>query len=228
MCSNTRGPAMVPSLVTCPIRNTVTPLLFASSRRRAAHSRTCEIEPAADSISGRVMVWIESMITRVGLVSSMCLKICARLVSVTSSRRLGNLGLPLLSFSARRSARILIWRSDSSPETYNTVCFPASSIAICSVRVLLPMPGSPPIKTTEPGTIPPPNTRANSSIGSGRRSSGRLSISESECTLEEPVSPRVARADFSGSASTISSIIESQLSQPGQRPKARELTFPQT
>ena len=28
--------------------------------------------------------------------------------------------------------------------------------------VLLPMPGSPPSKTTDPGTIPPPRTRSNS------------------------------------------------------------------
>ena len=28
--------------------------------------------------------------------------------------------------------------------------------------VLLPMPGSPPIKTTDPGTIPPPRTLSNS------------------------------------------------------------------
>jgi len=228
MCSKTRGPAIVPSLVTCPIRNTVTPLLFASSRRRAAHSLTCEIDPAADSMSGRVMVWIESMITSIGLVSSMCFRICARLVSVTSSKRAGRLRRPSCSFSASRSARILICRSDSSPETYRTVWLTAICIAICSVSVLLPMPGSPPISTTEPGTIPPPKTRANSSIGSGRRSSCLPSIAASGCTFEVPVSPRTARADFSVSASTISSIMESQLSQPGQRPKARELTFPQT
>jgi len=28
--------------------------------------------------------------------------------------------------------------------------------------VLLPIPGSPPSKTTDPGTIPPPRTRSNS------------------------------------------------------------------
>ena len=33
------------------------------------------------------------------------------------------------------------------------------------------MPGSPPTSTIEPGTTPPPSTRANSPIGSGRRSS---------------------------------------------------------
>ena len=43
--------------------------------------------------------------------------------------------------------------------------------------MLLPMPGSPPTKVTEPGTTPPPNTRSSSSIpvGSGRPTCGSIS-----------------------------------------------------
>ena len=37
-------------------------------------------------------------------------------------------------------------------------------------KVLLPMPGSPLISTTEPGTMPPPSTRLNSPMGTGIRS----------------------------------------------------------
>src|SRR5580658_6332938 len=37
-------------------------------------------------------------------------------------------------------------------------------LATCSSSVDLPIPGSPPTSTTEPGTIPPPSTRSNSSI----------------------------------------------------------------
>ena len=35
-------------------------------------------------------------------------------------------------------------------------------IEICSINVDFPIPGSPDIKITEPGTIPPPSTRFNS------------------------------------------------------------------
>ena len=42
---------------------------------------------------------------------------------------------------------------------------------ICSINVDLPIPGSPPIKTSDPGTIPPPKTRFNSSDLVGIRSS---------------------------------------------------------
>ncbi len=34
----------------------------------------------------------------------------------------------------------------------------------------MPIPGSPPMSTTEPGTIPPPNTRLSSPMGTGMRS----------------------------------------------------------
>ena len=35
-------------------------------------------------------------------------------------------------------------------------------MALCNSRVLFPIPGSPPTRTREPGTNPPPNTRSNS------------------------------------------------------------------
>ncbi len=38
----------------------------------------------------------------------------------------------------------------------------ASAAQTCSSRVDLPMPGSPPINSAEPGTKPPPVTRSNS------------------------------------------------------------------
>ncbi len=45
------------------------------------------------------------------------------------------------------------------------------STATCSINVDLPMPGSPPNSTIEPGTMPPPSTRANSVMLNGQRSS---------------------------------------------------------
>ena len=41
--------------------------------------------------------------------------------------------------------------------------------ATCKITVDLPIPGSPPIKTTEPFTIPPPNTWSNSLIPVAKR-----------------------------------------------------------
>jgi len=93
------------------------PLDLASSRKRAAHSRTWEIEPAEDSISGRVMVWMESITTSVGLTLWMCENTNARFVSVTKYKFLGRAASPAAFFTARRLARIFTWRSDSSPET---------------------------------------------------------------------------------------------------------------
>ena len=43
------------------------------------------------------------------------------------------------------------------------VFFSGNLRTVCSTRVDFPIPGSPPSKTSEPGTRPPPNTRFNSS-----------------------------------------------------------------
>jgi len=48
----------------------------------------------------------------------------------------------------------------------------ASVAAACSMRVDLPMPGSPPTSTTEAGTNPPPSTRSSSAIFTTARGGG--------------------------------------------------------
>lgn len=65
--------------------------------------------------------------------------------------------------SWRRSlmALSLIWRGDSSPDTYK-VRKPLLLRGICRARVDLPMPGSPPRSIMDPGTIPPPRIRSTS------------------------------------------------------------------
>src|SRR5712671_7572457 len=62
-----------------------------------------------------------------------------------------------------RPARSRIWPGASPPDTYS-VGTPACSsrAAHCSSSVDLPMPGSPPTSTTDPGTMPPPSTKSNS------------------------------------------------------------------
>ena len=65
-CSSTRGPASVPSLVTCPIRISAAPRLLAVAASSAADSRTCATEPGADSTRSVASVWIESTSTTAG------------------------------------------------------------------------------------------------------------------------------------------------------------------
>ena len=88
-----------------------------------------------------------------GSKSIKCLKICCVLVSVKIYK--------LAGLVLNRSARNFICCSDSSPVTYKTLG-PCNDSATCSNNVDLPIPGSPPMSTKLPGTIPPPNTRLNS------------------------------------------------------------------
>ena len=96
--------------------------------------------------------------------STRCLKIDCVFVSVRIYKE--------SDFADKRSALSLICCSDSSPVTYKTRVW-VKERATCNNKVDFPMPGSPPIKTKEPGTIPPPKTRLNS--GSEQVSLGRFS-----------------------------------------------------
>ena len=60
MCSSILGPAMAPSLVTCPTRKMAVPLSLHRRMSKLVHSRIWLTEPGALAISGRYMVWMES------------------------------------------------------------------------------------------------------------------------------------------------------------------------
>ena len=62
----------------------------------------------------------------------------------------------------RRRARMATCCCDSSPVTYSAGMRSAMAQRVCKRMVDLPMPGSPPISTTEPSTRPPPRTRSSS------------------------------------------------------------------
>ena len=64
---------------------------------------------------------------------------------------------------------------------YRVVCkfFTAIFVALCNSRVLFPIPGSPPTRTREPGTNPPPSTRSNSEYP--------LAIRSKSCSLSEAI-----------------------------------------
>ena len=99
----------------------------------------------------------------------------------------------------------------SSPVTYSTfICADKASTA-CSNKVLLPMPGSPPISTTAPSTMPPPSTRSSSSCPVGVRAISAASISLSVATgwLRARAWKRVLRvAGPAGSAIVSSSVFQ--------------------
>ena len=162
MCSSVFGPATAPPLVTWPTRNTATPASFAKRWSRAAHSRTWPTLPGAPSRSGEYTVWMESTKSADGRLSA------ARASTVSSSVSPRNVTSP--AGSARRSARMRTCAADSSPDTYSAplpACWRRA--ATWRSRVLLPMPGSPPTSTTEPGTTPPPSTKSNSPRPVGQR-----------------------------------------------------------
>jgi hypothetical protein len=64
MCSSTRGPAMLPSLVTCPTSISAKPCVFAARISSNAAARTCVTLPGAESTPSVHIVWIESITTK--------------------------------------------------------------------------------------------------------------------------------------------------------------------
>ena len=62
------------------------------------------------------------------------------------------------------SALIFTCSADSSPDTYKTFPVPVILSQSSRISVDLPIPGSPPKRTKEPFTKPPPKTRFNSPI----------------------------------------------------------------
>ena len=133
---------------------------------------------------------MESITTRSGFFSSMTETALSS--SVSHRRKKSGPKSPILM------ALILICFSDSSPETYRTV-FPVSETARAACRriVDLPMPGSPPTKTRDPVTTPPPSTLSNSASPLDILCSSVSSISESLTPREgapakEPPAPEEA------------------------------------
>src|SRR6266568_174834 len=198
MCSRVLGPAMPPPLVTCPTSSTAGPASLANRIKQAAHSRTCPTLPGAPSSSSVYVVWIESSsTTRAPSAAAWC--------TIASSRVSPSTWM-LPASSVSRSARRRSWSGDSSPETYS-VGIPAvsSRAAHCIKRVDFPMPGSPPTRVTEPGTIPPPSTKSNSARPvfqrststpprAHRRMGGRPDAAESLLTARPPDRPTASSA----------------------------------
>ena len=146
MCSSVFGPAMPPPLVTCPTTNTAVPLSLAKRMRRAAHSRTWPTLPGAPSRSRG-----EHRLDRVDdqhgrrALPPRWRGPSREFVSLSSVDVAGVLAEPVgaqLDLERRSPRRRRRARSGRA------LC---SRAATWSSSVDLPMPGSPPTSTIEPG-----------------------------------------------------------------------------
>src|SRR3954470_12574059 len=96
--------------------------------------------------------------------------------------------------------------------------------AACSSSVDLPMPGSPPIRTRDPGTTPPPRTRSNSPMPVESRSETTVSMSSYNrgpaVAASEYLDPAAAAAAPAPATAGVarSSTREFQAPQSAQRP----------
>src|SRR5918992_1480878 len=184
-CSSTRGPASDPSFVTWPTRRVAIPRSFATRMTRPATSRTWPTEPGAPLRAGSYRTCTESITHASGRSASSVASTASRSVSAT----IGTPSAPLPS----RSARSFTCAADSSPDTYSTSRPAAARLPSAPVvSVDLPIPGNPPIRTSEPGTRPPPSTRSSSPMPVRRRWMAGASTSASR-TGRRAWPPRTAR-----------------------------------
>src|SRR4051794_8401190 len=145
------------------------PFGFASSMSRSVAPRTWPTLPAAPSRSSTVAVWMEST-TRSAGAGDPAATSAIRSTDDSAATRMAPAGPPR---RPRRSARRRTCAADSSPVAYRIRSGPtvaATPAAAWRSNVDLPIPGSPPTRTTEPGTSPPPSTRSSSAIPIGTRS----------------------------------------------------------
>ena len=93
-----------------------------------------------------------------------------RMLSSAFSRLVSLSRSSVSELSPSRSQRNLTCEQLSSAERYKTVCSLDRCAATCVKRVDLPMPGSPPTRTSEPRTMPPPSTTSSSAMPEETRS----------------------------------------------------------
>ena len=189
--------------------NTGTLRLLPHCIRRDVHSRTWDTLPADDPISSTATVWIESTISREGS-SSVAV---ARIASRSVAERMWTWA----SWTPSRSARSRIWCALSSAETYSTgAAAVPNPAAACRTSVDFPIPGSPPMSASVPGTRPPPSTRSSSEMGTGIRVTPLAPSNASGCGFS---ALRLARSAGAARRSSIVSTIEFHAPQPGHLPR---------
>ena len=123
------------------------------------------------------------------------------------------------------SALIFTCLTDSSPVTYSVFNSGLCS-GSCRERVLLPMPGSPPMSTREPFTMPPPSRRSTSAEPRETLSSTVVETSFSGMGLREPPGTAMAVA-LEPPVTTSFSTMVFHSPQAGHRPIHLEYSLPQ-
>ena len=183
---------------------TAMPSPLASSIKRRADSRTWPTDPAGPSSSSTVTDWIESTTRTPGRPSRV--RAVMRPTSFSATTRIRSPTVP--SSSPSRPARSRTCPADSSPLAYRTSpAVAVSPAAAWSSRVDLPIPGSPPSSTTDPGTSPPPRTRSSSEMPVGVRTGSASRRPARDCgtwPAPGPVPAPAARPLWSGSRTSVS------------------------
>ena len=166
-------------------------------------------------------VCTESMARTAGAARSASARMRSSAVSARSER-------PGATAPTRR-ARIATWATDSSPLAYSTAA-PARSAMPCSIcdkSVDLPIPGSPPSRTSDPGTTPPPSTRSSSpSPVVSRPVTGSSSASATATGAARAAPPAAAPWPRTGPRAATSSTRLFHSPQPAQRPCQRPSSCP--
>src|SRR3546814_711394 len=122
MCSSTRVPASVPSLVTWPTSRRVTPARLVKRISSCALARTWATVPGAESNVSTYIVWIESITSTSGGGPASSVVTMSR-TSVAAARSIGAVSTPM------RPARRRTWSTASSPEMYTQRAPPRASEA---------------------------------------------------------------------------------------------------
>ena len=158
MCSSALGPARAPSLVMCPMRRTGTPSRLAKTRSSAAQSRIWLMLPGMESEASLDTVWIESTITTDGrrLPTWSRIRFQASLSQQVEPR-------PLDPQAVAAKANLLHGLLSGHVED-GTAPGSRGSRPPGAGGSNLPIPGSPPSRIREPGTIPPPRVRSTSGL----------------------------------------------------------------
>ena len=218
ICSNSLGPAKDPSFVTCPTINVDIPIFLEIFINLEVPSFIWLTVPGADDISGLYTVCIESTIIKSGFTLSKYASIILKLFSENINR--------LSVFTPNLCALIFIWDWDSSPDIYSTF-LPAHAtfLETCIKSVDFPIPGSPPTRTKDPFTIPPPKTLSNSSISVENLSSCFISIEFILIGFESDL--LITKTSFGDFFSSISSTNVFHFVHSGHFPNHLLVSYPQ-
>ena len=187
MCSSTRGPAMAPSLVTWPDDEGGRLGALGEGHQAAGHLAHLADGARRRAELGQEQVWMESMASAAGSLTLGGRRGSCRRRSRRRGAEPRRVHAQPLGAHAGLAQRLL------AGDVERRAPSAASRSRAARRSVLLPMPGSPPSSTSEPGTTPPPSTRSSSAMPVSRRDSeSALTSASGTGRLVVPERPRPA------------------------------------